>query len=272
MSRKKNPIHLLTFLLLFSYSCSEDKKTVNEPMVQEATSHEIIEEEIVIPEDTLETVWAVYQGKLGLYDQQVIMELSITGNDVNGSYFYTKHQKSLELTGVFDSQTNMVQLTESYKGKTTGYLEFNLSRGEINGNWMKKKGHNEKEEFTAMLVNIDKDDYTLNHSRYKNEHQITMYGLEEDNIEQVTDVLNISKIGGGYFTFYYSVIGKNAHMGNIEGFGEIGEDNLGIFRDEETCELEFDFEKNTIEVHETGDCRTYRGYHAYFEGILTLVK
>ena len=273
MLRKKHSLHLLVLLVVIFSSCtseptSEEGTASEEHTVHEETPKNLTEE----PENNVETVWGVYQGTLGVYDQHVVMQLSITGNEVQGSYFYSKHQKSLNLKGAYDAESGLMQVTESYKGKTTGYLEFTLSRGEIVGKWMKKEGAEDKEDFSARLIGVDKNEYEPVHEHYLNKHEISIYNVEEGDVEEVVDVLKINKIGGGYFSFYYSVIGTNAHLGNIEGFGEIGDDEIGIFRDDEACELEFTFSKNTVEVHETGDCQLYRGYRAYFGGILTKAK
>ena len=273
MTLKKISIYSFFALTIFIHSCGETpEETVDkmEIVQQEVTEpqEDVVSEEPAIQE---ETVWGVYEGNLGFYEQHVIMELSITGEKVTGNYFYAKHQKPLELKGIFNSETNTIIATESYRGKTTGYLEFTISKGEIDGKWMKKKDAKEQEVFKANLVAIDKDEYTSVRNRYEETHEIMFYNGTDDDIEDVTNVLTINKIGDKFFSFYYSVIGANVHVGNVEGFGEIRKDGIGVFSGEDDCILEFTFSKNKVEVHET-NCQYYRGARAYFDGILTKVK
>jgi hypothetical protein len=273
MTLKKISIYSFLAFTFLIQSCGEtpaevvDKTETTQEQVEEMPA-DVENDEVAVEE---ETVWGVYEGYLGLYEQHVIMELFITGERVTGNYFYAKHQKLLELKGTFDSETNTITLEESYKGKPTGHLEFTASRGEIDGKWMKKKGAKEQENFKANLVAIDKDEFSSVRNRYEDTHEISIYNGTDEDIEEVTNVLTINKIGDKFFSFYYSVIGANAHIGSVEGFGEIGKDGLGVFSGEDNCVLEFTFSKNTVEVHET-DCQYYRGARAYFEGILTKVK
>ncbi len=266
----------LLFLFFFlASSCGENPEGTEQETIlpEESVNTTVAEERETAPdEDETEHIWALYSGKLGDYDQHMIMELVITGTEVSGSYFYTKHQKSLSLNGTYDPSTSKVKVTESYKGKNTGYIEFDLMNGELSGHWMKKAGATETQPFKAKLTGLDEADFNPVHSTYENPHQISMYNGDSDEIEEVKDVLKISRIGGKYFSFYYSVIGSNAHLGNIEGLAEIDENGTGIFRDEYDCVLEFILSEKNVEISETGDCQPYRGYRAYFGGTLKKVK
>ncbi len=263
-------LSLLLLCLFALIACKTEIKPEEKPEDDIAP----IAEESVPPsslEEPEEIIWGLYEGKLGLYESQVVLALEIQGEAVSGNYFYAKHQKTLSLEGTYDPSSGMVKATESYKGKTTGYLEFKLSHGEIEGRWMKQKDAQEKEDFTATLIDLSEEDYSAKHGRYKDVHKITLFSGEDDYEEEVTDVLTISEVGGGFFSFYYSVIGANAHIGSVEGFAKRKGDT-GIFRDLESCELTFTFSGNTVEVHETGDCQYYRGARAYFEGVLSKVN
>jgi hypothetical protein len=212
----------------------------------------------------------VYEGTLGLYEQQIVMELVITGEKVSGSYFYAKHQKLIQLDGTFDPAKQRVQATESYKGKTTGYLDFYVEKGELTGKWMKKAGAKDQEDFSARMVSIAKEDYAPKFEEYDNPHEVMVYNGSEEGEEMMdaNNVLKLTKIGKGYFTFYYSVVGANAHMGTVEGLGET-QNGVGFFEGEEECRLEFKFGNKTVEVEEAQPCDYYRGARAYFDGKLT---
>ena len=221
-------------------------------------------------ESSDERVWGVYAGKLGLYGQEVAMELIITGNKVSGSYFYARHQKALQLDGTYNEASQKLQVTESYKGKATGYMEFTLLKGELNGFWMKKAGSTEKEDFQASLLPVDEKDYRVVHSVYENKHEMSFYNAEDSEVEMVSDVLKVSQLGKGLFTFYYSVVGGTGHLGSLDGLGETQNGKSTFELDE--CELQFVFNSTTAEVHETGDCQAFRGARAYFEGSLNKIR
>jgi len=267
---------LLGIILFFAFaiaSCSETPDNTSptpsdEPSTE--TVSETTEANETSDENTEERVWGVYAGKLGLYEQEVAMELIITGNKVSGSYFYAKHQKALELNGTYDDSSQKFKVTESYKGKTTGYMEFTLLKGELNGYWMKRAGSKEKEDFQATLLPVDEKDFKVVHSVYENEHEMSIYNAEDSEVETVTDVLKVSQLGKGLFTFYYSVVGGTGHLGNIDGLGETQNGKSTFELDE--CALQFVFNSKGAEVHETGDCQDYRGARAYFEGSLKKIR
>lgn len=267
-------IHFSALILLLSLvtSCTNEVDTT---LVQADSQKEKseVQDSITAEETPEEVIWGLYEGYLGIYEKHIVMELNISGDQVSGKYFYTKHQKSLDLKGNFNEATNVMSLTESYKGKVTGYLEFKLSRGIIEGKWMKKKGATESESFKASLINLNKNEFNLTQNRYEDEHTVLIYnGVDGEDEMEATDVLTINRIGKKYFSFYYSVVGGNAHLGSIEGFGTLDKAGNGLFKDEEACELKFTFSNNKAEVEETGDCQYYRGARAYFMGTLKKVN
>lgn len=266
-------VALFAFALAHFPSCSStvDQTEQNETEKVPADDSQI--ESGIEGEDEneqIEEVWALYEGTLGLYEQQVVMELRITGDQVSGNYFYAKHQKLIQLSGTFDEDKQLVKVTESYKGKPTGYLEFYVEKGELTGKWMKKSGASEKENFSAELVPLSKENYKLELQEYENPHVINVYNgaTEEDEQMEVTDELKMSKLGKGFFAFYYSVTGGNAHMGTVEGLGETS-GGTSYFEGEDACRLEFKFNNKTLVVTEAKSCSYYRGAHAYFDGTLT---
>lgn len=264
----------ILFLAFLLAACSEnpenDVSTSNDEASTEASPDEL-EESPELEESAEERAWGVYAGKLGLYEQEVVMELIISGDKVSGSYFYAKHQKALQLDGTYDKASQKFVVTESYKGKATGYMEFDLIKGELNGFWMKKAGSKEKEDFKATLLPVDEKEFKVVHSVYESKHEMTIYNAtEEAEVEMVTDILKVSQLGKGLFAFYYSVIGGTGHLGSLDGLGETRNGKSTFQMDE--CELQFDFSSKNAEVHESGDCQYYRGARVYFEGSLKKIR
>lgn len=214
--------------------------------------------------------WAIYSGHVGLYGKHVIIELAVYGDSVKGTYFYSKHQKPLTLIGTIDSK-NHIKAKEMYKNKTTGYWEFNLSKGDIVGTWSKSESMIEPEGIIAKLCDIERQDYQPEFETYQDKHIITFYNGVDDDEEEVMDECKINWIDDKHFTFYYNVIRRNGHLGSIEGLAKIEEDGKGIFRDDESCELTFLFDHNTLEIAES-QCDYYHGANAYFDGVLQKVK
>lgn len=265
---------MILFLALALIGCSENPEntapTSNDEDSAETSADEA-EKIPVVEETAAERIWGVYSGKLGLYQQEVVMELIISGNQVSGSYFYAKHQKTLQLDGTYDKNTQKFLVTESYKGNPTGYMEFTLTKGDLVGSWMKKAGSKEKEDFHAALLPIDEKNFKAVHSTYEYKHQMQVYNAtEEADVEMVTDVLKVSQLGEGLFAFYYNVIGGTGHLGSMDGLGET-RDGISIFEVDD-CALQFDFSAKAAVVKETGDCQYYRGARVYFEGSLKKVR
>lgn len=264
---------IILFFALVGAGCSETPENVA-PTTEDKISTEVdisdSEQDSEGEESSDERVWGVYAGKLGLYGQEVVMELIISGNKVSGSYFYAKHQKALQLDGAYNEASQKFQVTERYKGKTTGYMEFTLLKGELIGYWMKKAGATEKEDFQASLLPVDEKDFRVVHSVYENKHEMSIYNAEDPEVEMVSDVLKVSQLGKGLFTFYYNVVGGTGHLGSLDGLGQT-QNGKSTFKLDE-CELQFDFSSTRAEVHETGDCQAFRGARVYFEGSLNKIR
>jgi len=220
-------------------------------------------------------IWNVYQGNIGLYESHVVMEFAINGADVQGSYFYTKHQKTLTLKGNVDTLNNQIILEESYKGKTTGYIRFAMNNSELKGSWSKTKAFEEDENFSASkmnLIGIRRNNFSTEFNRFEYLHEISFFNGEEDELMETTDQLIINNINDQYISFHYDVTGKNAHLGNIEGIAKVDESGTWFYSDDEKCKLKFHLDDQSVRVEVIGDCSTYGGYHAHFGGKLNKVK
>lgn len=214
--------------------------------------------------------WAVYTGNVGLYGKHIVLEIMVFGDSVKGSYFYTKHQKPITLTGTINEK-NHIKAKESYKGKTTGYWEFTISKGDILGKWSKYPSMKEPEGLIAKLSSIDQSNYHPDYSRYQWEHSVPFYNGESEDFEEVTDVCTINWLDEKHFTFHYNVTRRNGHLGSVEGMAIINDKGVGIFNGEYDCELTFEFEKDNLNISES-NCSYYHGANAYFDGTLVKVK
>lgn len=237
------------------------------------TSSESIEEKDIAPEvyqneEQKETFWGIYSGHLGYYDQQIVMQLSITGDKATGNYFYAKHQKQIQLSGTYDDHRDEVLLVETYKGKVTGHMKFTLLNDVIKGSWSKKIG-GEKENLEAELISIKKKDYHPEFRHYERVDTILVYNYDRTDEEAVTSLINISHLSDDYFAFYFFTIGGNAHMGTLEGLATHSKEQ-GVYSDNDRCELLFHFKDKSVQVEESKDCSDYHGAHASFQQTLYL--
>ena len=270
-----NTIKLTSLLavIFFIMSCGSPGKT--QPNTEEVdkspennTTVEDTETNITKAE---ESFWGLYEGEVGLYSQQVVMELSIKENTVTGSYFYAKHRKLLQLNGSIDGTTNKVKLEEKYKGKTTGYLEFIWDEDKINGSWSKSPS-SEKESLELSLLPIKKQEYNPSYIAYEktiliDEHGFDNHGNDSIFQEPRTNYIYISQLNESTFCFHYHVFGRNFHMGTIEGIAYKENDSHYVFKDKLGCELQFTKSEKTIDVNES-NCETHHGAFAYFDGTL----
>jgi len=74
-------------------------------------------------------------------------------SEIEGYYFYVRHQKNIDLKGFSDSRTRGIYLKESYKGKPTGYMEF--YQGGIDGATLGK--YEEAIEACKQALSINPD-------------------------------------------------------------------------------------------------------------------
>jgi hypothetical protein len=221
----------------------------------------------------------IYQGKLGDYQNQVVMHLEVEEDSVTGSYYYSKHQKKLQLKGVLDRSNGMVVLTESYKGVATGYFKGVLFPSKIKGSWSATKNFEDKQKFELDLVNTatSAEIYRQNQfRRYLNTFINRSYDYSTDSYDfyEVSDILNVNFIDKLHFDFYYSVNGSNGHTGGIQGVAKMINKNNAVFISQDGCELKFDFaNKNKVVIKATADkCGDYGGANIIFDNTLKLQK
>jgi hypothetical protein len=265
---------LLLFTLIIA-SCQNDsvssekgkKNTQNQDKTTSENAQTLSESELII--DTLE--YSYFAGAIGLFEQEVLLELHCNEKTIEGAYWYLKHGKRIELKGSRSAKSNEWQLTERVKGKTTGHMTLVLKGDSLVGQWYapEKKSEIQHVSLKRVLDNhAGKYDFTID--RYEREKQITMYDGQEDREETVTDAFRMIRIEDALL-FQYHVTGTNGHIGTIDGLAEFVSDNRAIFRGEYNCALTITFTKDQVTVIED-DCSYYRGARAYFDGALQKVN
>lgn len=218
--------------------------------------------------------WNYYAGVVGLYSEDVVVELSVENNTISGGYWYLKHGKRLELNGEISPKQNEWKITESYNGKTTGSFQLEERNDSLIGIWYAPKAGSEPQKVALRkLVSETEDRIDLDFETYQLKHDIDMYNweTEEFDTEEGTDEMRLVHIGD-YVLFSYDVIGSNAHMGFINGVAKMKKSgNEAVFTGESDCELTIRFKDNAV-IAEESDCQYYRGMRAYFGGQLERVK
>jgi hypothetical protein len=229
---------------------------------------------VEVPKAVGETV--LLSGDIGYYP--VVMYLDITHETLSGHYFYTKKGKSIDLRGKLNGESDHWTITEYYHEKPTGYLDLKLGEGSASGQWSAMPDMTSPLEITLQTLDVP---YEPNaavaqriNGRYIYAHTITSYeGLDEkgnDIVKEVEtkDEMAVRYIGGGVFSFYLSVLGRNFHTGEVYGLGKMKGESLAA-TDMDDCQLNFDFSKpNIVDVEEV-DCGDYHGANAYFGISLT---
>ncbi|MEX1000533.1 MAG: hypothetical protein WDZ35_00310 [Crocinitomicaceae bacterium] len=278
------------FILFFGFcfsllACSPSSQEEEAGQIMEYTDNPGIEEEDRI--DSAKAVEGkkneadilVFGTKIGDYQQQGIMVLNWYPKDENGIYpidgyyFYVKHQKNLTLEGYSEPASRKIYLTESYKGKETGYIVFIQDDQNAESYWAPgKENTKDKQPFQAEELYLDQPLSSaplIEHSHYTYDHPITVYnGNEGWDTTQVTDQLYLSRINDDYLAFDLSVTRYNAHIGSVFGVAKINGDTAIFESDEygEHCLLTFDLSiANEIKITED-NCGAYHGANAYFDG------
>ncbi|MFT5778831.1 MAG: hypothetical protein ACI837_001787 [Crocinitomicaceae bacterium] len=270
-------IYFIPILFLFSCTPTEQDEADIESMHGRVDS-EIVDMSASSNERDVQANWIFYEGRVGIYEQQVVIELGISDSTVSGRYFYARHQRFLALEGTYDTLTKEIKLIESYRGKITGYINcIQDVEGNLEGTWSKLED-SDKEPFAATRLELNLDGKRLMNVRfekYTHAHEILVYNgiSNEPAIEKVVDEIVISHINDRYLSFHYSVIGGNAHLGSMDGIAQITEPNLAEYQSPQTeCLLRFSFTKDSIAIVEEGDCSSYRGMRAHFGNTLGLIK
>jgi hypothetical protein len=256
-------------LLVLISSCSSDAN-VEKSETQNPETEPITEETAEIDSN-----WNYYYGTAGMYDSQIIMELNFNDKEVKGSYWYAKHKKRLNLTGSFHEKDQSYELTESYKGKTTGKIKFSIDGNNLTGRWYTPKSTGEGETFYCTKVKTNAKEHLVpKFNEYIMDHQVEIYDDETDSFinHEASDFLSVVALGTEHFVFIYDVIGHNYHTGTIEGTGKYITPGLGQFKGDEGCVVEFKFYKDSVILDANYECSYYGGARAYFGGTLIRKK
>ena len=202
---------------------------------------------------------------IGRYESPAIMVLNWDGpnesgtSEIEGYYFYVRHQKNIDLKGFSDSRTRGIYLNESYKGEPTGYMEF--YQGGIDGAsyWTSSKENDDHQDFNSeelFFRDPSEKNLVIQKDKYRYKHT-------DDE-----DELNYVIINDEYFAFDIRVT-RGMHWGKINGITKISDVNQVLYVDDEQegCKLTFDLsEEGSITVVEKA-CWRYRGARASFDGI-----
>lgn len=275
---------LPTIILLAACSSpvKENEGQITEPERDEAPFNEtelLVEES---EEAEFETTWTrVAEAYIGDYQDLAIMVLKEEGKDedgqikVTGYYFYEKHQKNLDLEGTKNPNTGKYILTESYKGKPSGYMEF-IPEKPDQSFWAAKKGGEQQDMNVRIFTGGDPYEMTLviDHGTYGYEHELVFYNDDEAEPETTTDELKVTFIDDEFMAFTLDVVRTNGHLGGVSGIATIDGKKAKYYVPETDntmlCDLEFDLSvKNEITVKEN-DCSSWHGAFASFDG--TYVK
>jgi hypothetical protein len=267
-------LELIALLLLATLAAcsnetndSSEKETPQKTVVEDQTKPAPEVEE----EPTIDSSWNYYSAYIGTYQEPVMIELSFNGDNVNGSYWYAKHGKELKLTGELNSETQKYEVSESYKGKTTGKMMFSLDKDmSLIAEWSNPKGE-DKESFNGVLLDLpDTKKKKPTFSEYQLDHKIEVFDSEIDDfkIEEVNDGCKVMRVGKTV-VFTYGVVGHNYHTGSIDGTFMVDANEKGTFKGDNDCTMSFTFKGNELIIEEETDCSYYRGARAYFGGTLT---
>ncbi len=200
----------------------------------------------------------VFQGTLGIYEAQLVMSLIREGDQVKGSYYYSRHQKPLQLSGKIDKKSGILKITERYKGKVTGHFEGKIEEGVFKGDWFKAKERKEVHKFSFRKVHIAKENRRF--TKYSKTFKMFLVGEEEPVM--VKTILKVSSISEKTFSFYYEVYGQNGHSGSMQGLATVTEPGVAVFYGKEGAQLIFKFTKNSVETVPNDKCRYYCGTRA----------
>lgn len=270
--KKFTPGFLLLFCIMALFACQEPASDT-----QNQSAEELVDEVVGINEDGPIEQY-VLTGKLGLYEMPFSMQLTVQGTNVNGSYFYHKYMKDLDLTGTYDPSTRKVVLTESYKGEPSGYFEGTLKSSEFQGEWMASPEAEEKFPFTAEIFDnsnaVDHgNDKSLDGNYFHRFVSFMVAGVDEETGEvkeeeyDAENVLKLKHVANGYYAFFYSVMGANGHSGEAAGILESSAKDSLTFYGESDCILGFKFTGRSVYVSEY-DCFYYHGARAWMDGEL----
>lgn len=250
-------------------SCQQEAETEEQPKKEQEVRDQVAIEDSTKVKTT--KTYDYYAGTIGLYGEDVLVEVCKEDLSISGGYWYLKHGKRIELSGSVAPKSSEWQLEESVKGVVTGNMTLQLSDDSLVGQWYAPGKRSELQPVVLRRV-LDGNEGTFNpeFEEYERKKTITMYDGSEDREEETSDDLKLVRIGE-YVLFQYYVIGTNAHVGHINGLAKMTSDKKAVFKGEEACELTLSFGDDEVNVMEN-DCSYYRGMRAYFDGTLKKVR
>jgi len=261
------------FLLLFGIflaSCSEDTEAKADKETKQQEKPEAPEKADSVTAETPKS-YDYYAGAIGLYGEDVLLEINTKDLTIEGNYWYLKHGKRIKLKGTMAPKSNEWQIDESVKGVVTGHMTLRQKGDSLVGQWYAPGKESTLQSVALKRVLKGKEEkLSPDFETYERTKTITVYDGTEDREEETTDDLRLVRVGD-YVLFQYFVIGTNAHVGHINGLAEKISDNRAVFKGENNCELTLTFSGNQVVVSEN-DCSYYRGMRAYFDGALQKVR
>ncbi len=263
-----------TFLLVFIFtSCQQEAPSEKNEKNTDAPKEHSEGEQSILNEQPEETgTYDYFAGTIGLYGEDVLMEVNQDERELTGRYWYLKHGKQIALEGTASAKSGEWQLTESVKNVVTGNMTLQLNDAVLTGQWYAPGRKSELQEVTMKKVFTSQNGpIEPAFETYENSKTITVYNGETDEEQEASDDIRLVRIGE-YVLFQYFVIGTNAHVGHINGLAKMQGNDKAVFSGEEGCQLSLNFEKNAITILEDEDCSYYRGMRAYFEGTLKKVN
>ncbi|MFT4600509.1 MAG: hypothetical protein ACI857_000683 [Arenicella sp.] len=206
---------------------------------------------------------------LMIIEEEVTDEINGDGDyaEVKGYYYYVKNQKNLDVEGGLDIINGQYMLSESYKGKSSGYMQF--STNDFGKDfWSVSKDDKDQQEFNFHKIEPKDEEarsFTIKKQKYVDKHQVQDMSLEEEVFEEVEDKLAMVFIDDDKMIFDYSVVRGNFHTGGADGMAYKNTDGNYIFNGEEGCELTFVVGEDNVEVSEN-NCGYYHGARARLDG------
>ncbi len=261
---------LLATLLFVSCQQNEGAEESNDPKKDKVEQGDTPSQE----ENQEETpkAYDYYAGTIGLYGEDVLVEVNTDDNTITGRYWYLKHGRQIQLEGTTSAKGNEWQVKETVKNVVTGEMTLELDGDNLSGQWYAPGKESDLQEVSLTKVHhTENGKFEPNFETYSFTKTITIYNGETDEEEEATDDIKLVRIGD-YVLFQYFVLGTNAHVGHINGLAKMASKNKAIYKGEEGCELSITFDGNEVLVLEEEDCSYYRGMRAYFGGTLTKTK
>ena len=202
----------------------------------------------------------IFEGSIGLFGAQMVMTLIREGKSMSGSYYYSRYQKVLTLSGSYDSKTELIKLTERYNNKITGYFEGYVDDNSFKGKWYKTKDRKGESDFKLKKIDGKKEKRIFN--KYSKAFDVLVVG-EPDPI-QVETSLRVSHINAEHFSFYFKVWGGNAHTGSMQGVAKFIKPGVAKYNDGDGAELVFHFNNKGVKTVANELCYIYCGVRAGF--------